>query len=445
MKKQLKFWCGILILGGILPFQGCGDDDDGPALLNIASVSASGTDFESGDPVSGIDLFAATSAEDVPLDVIIVATFSRDVDANTVTEASVALTENGNSAPVSVSTSGSTVTIDPTEMLKRGTTYSLSVSENVSATDGGLLNSSISLTFKTSGRAEVEPPQASSQRIYVTLDGSSDDQLGNYTLANEAAVTYTEDRFGQPNSAAYFDGDATIIEYNDGVSLITENFTQSMWVRIDTVDHFDAEGNLSGMFVFGIGNFRGIQLELHQWAKYNRMKYAQSFDNGAESTTAEDFTVWDLDGNLEEFEVNRGADFENNAAGGLVGLTVGKWAQIVFVYNASENKRYCYINGQLQRSTDFDDSTFETIQNITNMTFNVSDTQDEPSDPDYISPRLALGFMHGSDSKSFSNEPWGNFNIPTSQHYKGGMDDFRVWNVALTANEIQSLYDDEKP
>ena len=311
------------------------------------------------------------------------------------------------------------------------------------------MTSAASATFGSAGRGEVTPPQQAAQQLYLNLDGSADDQMGNYNVANEAAVTYGEDRFGQTGSAAYFDGDATIIEYADGVNLLSEDFTLSTWIYVDTIDHFDANGALAGMFVFGIGNFQGIHLELHQWAKYNRMKFAQSFETSStvagEEVTAEDFTVWDLNGTLEGFEVNRGADFENTVDGGLAGLMVGKWAHLVYVYNSAENKRYCYINGELQRSDDFTQSTIDKITKITNMTLNRSDVQDEPADDDYISDRLAIGFTHGSDSKRWSTEPWGGYSIPTSQHFKGAIDDFRVFSAALSATEVADLYDAEKP
>ncbi len=452
MKKVSLIFRMIMVIGvaatSAFVMSACDDEDEAPGALTVQSITASGTNFDTGEPVTDIDLFGATAADDVPLDATIVVTFNKPVDPTTVSGTTISVTGGATPPTVNTSVSGSTVTVTFDEDLERGTDYTVTVS-GVKAEDGVDLQSTATATFGSAGRGEVTPPQAAAQQIYTNFDGSAEDQMGNYTLANEAAVTYGEDRFGQAGSAAYFDGDETIVEYADGVNLIGADFTLSTWIYVDTVDHFDANGALAGMFVFGIGNFQGIHLELHQWAKYNRMKFAQTFETSStvagEETTAEDFTVWDLNGTMEDFETNRGADFENTVDGGLAGLMVGKWAHLVYVYSSAENKRYCYINGVLQRSDDFDNATIDRITKITSMTLNRSDVQDEPTDADYISDRLALGFTHGSDSKRWATEPWGGYTIPTAQHFKGAMDDFRVFNAALTGEEVSALYDDEKP
>lgn len=448
MIKTNKFLTMMtMAIGSLILFTYCSDDDDGggPGGFSVESITAAGTDFETGDPIEDLDLNAATAAEDVPLDAVIAITFSRDVDASTATSSTIILTGD-TAVATSVSATGPVVTVTPDGELQRGTTYTLDISSDVAAEGGGNLGSARSITFTTAGRGEVEAPQQEAQQIYVPLDGNAEDQLGNYSIANEAAVTYGEDRFGQAESAAYFDGDATIIEFENGVELISPAFSLAVWLKVDTVEHFNATGDLAGMFAIGMGNFNGWQLELGA-DRYDQMKVGQKFtsDDPDNPTTAEDFTIWNLDGTLEEFEVNRGADFEANIPGGLQGLMVDKWAHLVYVYDQEENKRYFYINGDLVRSTDFDNSTIPKIQQITGMVFAPSETQDEPDDVEYISRRLALGFVHGSDSKMWADTDFGSYQKETSNHYKGGMDDFRVWNSALTAEQVKALYDAEAP
>ena len=446
--KYIRFLS--LFLLGALPFvfMNCGDDDDGAGGLRLQSLTGSGTSFVTGDPVADLDLFGAFPTADVPLDVEITATFSAPLDNNTVTGAAIQLTAGADQVATTLAVNGAVVTITPDEALDRGTDYTLTVTTGVLTTDGASLSATTNLFFRTAGRGEVTPPREANQQIYVSLDNSTDDRTGNYALANEGAVTYGEDRFGQLNSAAFFDGDATIIEYEEGVNLISPEFSLSVWLRVDTVDHFNAEGNLASMFAIGMGNFNGWQMELRGGnARFDQLVVAQRFTSTDPNapTPAEDFTVWNLDGQLEDFEINRGADFEANVSGGLQGLLVDKWAHLVYVYNQSENSRFFYINGELVRRTNFNNSTVERIQNITGMVFGPNESQDEPSDPEFISRRLALGFVHGSDSKMWVGTPFGDYSIPTSNHYKGGMDDFRIWDAALTQAEVQQLYNDERP
>ena len=447
MTRVIKSLFGLILVAGMLFVVSCGDDDEGTDPLAVATITASGTDFETGDPVTDIDLFGATAADAVPLDPDIIITFNKDVDESTVTASNITVT-GGDPAPTpSYSTSGEVVTITFDEELQRGTDYTITVTTNVKAADGSSLNNQVTTTFGSAGRGEVTPPQEDAQQIYLPLDGSAEDATGNYAVANEAAVEYGEDRFGQPGSAAYFDGDATIIEYENGVDLLSQDFTMSFWMHVDTVDHLNADGNLASMFVVGMGNFNGLQVELDAGSKYNRMKIAQTLTgtDPDRPTAAEDFTIWGLDGTLEDFEVNRGADFENTVDGGLQGMIVGKWAHVVYVYNSAENARYMYINGVLQRSDMFENSTLPHIQAFNSLAFNPNENQDEPSDPEYISTRLALGFIHGSDSEMWATEPWGGYTNATANHFKGALDDFRIFNSALSASEVTDLYDDEAP
>ncbi|MBV6646331.1 MAG: Ig-like domain-containing protein [Cyclobacteriaceae bacterium] len=443
---MIRFTLGFLLIAGVSLTMSCGDDDSSPDPLTVVSITGSGTDFDTGQPVSGIDLFGATSATGVPLDLTITITFSADVDETTVSTSTISVT-GGDANTVNANTAGAVVTLTFTNELDRGTDYTIAVS-GISGSSGGTLGSTASVQFTSAGRGEVTPPNEGNQQIFLKLDGNANDETGNYAMANEAAIVYGADRFGQEGSAAYFDGDESIIEYTDGVNLISTDFTLSFWIYVDTVDHKDANGNLAGMFAVGMGNFNGWQLELNGGgAQFDRMKVGQRFttSDSENPTTAEDFTVWNLDGTLEGFEENRGADFENNVSGGLQGLMVGKWAHFVYVYNSSENTRYFYINGELQRRTNFNNSTIDKIKAITGMVFGPSETQDEPSDIEFISKRLALGFVHGTDSKMWVDQPWGGYTFPGANHFKGRMDDFRVFDMAYSGSDVTSLYNDEKP
>ncbi|HOY97719.1 MAG TPA: hypothetical protein PK509_18390, partial [Catalimonadaceae bacterium] len=62
----------------------------------------------------------------------------------------------------------------------------------------------------------------------------------------------------------------------------------------------------------------------------------------------------------------------------------------------------------------------------------------------FYSNVFAFGFICDRSATNFDAEPWGNFDVPTSNHFKGRLDDVRFFNVALTAAEITTLYNAEK-
>lgn len=58
---------------------------------------------------------------------------------------------------------------------------------------------------------------------------------------------------------------------------------------------------------------------------------------------------------------------------------------------------------------------------------------------------LAFGFVQSRAGTMWDNEPWGGYGITTSQHFKGWLDDFRVFHAAYSADDVAELYDAEKP
>ena len=57
---------------------------------------------------------------------------------------------------------------------------------------------------------------------------------------------------------------------------------------------------------------------------------------------------------------------------------------------------------------------------------------------------LAFGFIQSRAGLLWDTEPWGGYDFPTSNHFKGQLDDVRVWNKVLTGDEILLLYNSEK-
>ncbi|MCF8304601.1 MAG: Ig-like domain-containing protein, partial [Bacteroidales bacterium] len=116
--KHLKLLLAMILVAGVTVFIGCSDDDE-PAEMTIETITGTGTDLESGDQVTK-DLNAASAATDVPLDVVIEITFSKEVDAATVTSSTVTLSSSSGDVGLGLDVSGTTITVTPDGELERG-------------------------------------------------------------------------------------------------------------------------------------------------------------------------------------------------------------------------------------------------------------------------------------------------------------------------------------
>ena len=62
-----------------------------------------------------------------------------------------------------------------------------------------------------------------------------------------------------------------------------------------------------------------------------------------------------------------------------------------------------------------------------------------------VANELALGFIQSRAGTMWDTEPWGGYDIPTANHFRGQLDDLRFYHKALTAAEIDLMYKSEKP
>ncbi|WP_161622679.1 Ig-like domain-containing protein [Cesiribacter andamanensis] len=430
--KHTKMLFSLFALSGMLFFTGCDDDDNGAPALTIQSISASGTDLETGQTVQK-DLNAASAAEDVPLDAVMTVTFSSDVNASTATASNVSLTSASGTVPVTVSASGNTMTITPQQELERGTQYTLNLGNGISGANGGAFTAT-TRTFTSAGRGAVTPPQSASQTAYFTFDGHADDAMGTYDADDVVDITWVADRFGQMESAAQFNGNTSIIEVPNGADLLTSDWTLSFWSWVDTVDHVNADGNKAGHFIMGVGAFHGFQVETNGRADVLIMAARYSKEDG--TTIPNNFFV-NADG---QDAANGGWDaieVEANVAGGMRTLLAQKWAHIVLTYNSEENKRSLYINGQLMERDNLNIPT--DLSTVNGLTFDPTGTAD------VIGDKLAFGFPFDRSTTLWQNEPWGSYNLPTANHFKGALDDVRFFEAALSEAEVTALYNAERP
>jgi hypothetical protein len=420
-----------LTLLGFLFIMSCAKDPD---ALSIVSILGEGTSLQDGSTVNS-DLNGVTSAEDVPVNTEITITFDRAVDASTVNDTNVKLTNGAGEVVITATASSATIKIKPADVLERGTQHTISL-QNILAEDGGTLTST-TRTFTTEGRAPIVVPHAENQIAYWTFDGITDDMTGDYPADNVVAINFGTDRYGQGNSTATFDGDKSIIEVLDGDRMMDANdITISFWIKTNSIYHLNENGDPSGHFVFGLGAFFGFQFEIP--ADYSACKLALSYVTEAGTPTSED--LW-FNGNGEDKDNGgwQGWDYVANltGSGGVQGLLKDKWAHIVCTYDAESKRGMMFINGEIMKSQDFNLwPEADAKSTITGIGY-------QGSEPD-VENILAIGFIKSIDSQMWETEPWGGYQFPTSNHFKGDLDDFRVFNAPFSIDDAKALYDAEK-
>ena len=410
---------------------GCTEEPD-PVIISF--IEASGTSFGDGSAVTK-NLNGASSAEDVPLNAIITVTFDKEIDATTVNSTNVTMFNDAGSIEITINASGTVMTIEPVSDLLRGTLYTVSFA-NLKATDEAIFNTALR-TFTTEGRAPVVVPNADAMLAYWPFDNDPNDFTGNFPSDKVVAITYGTDRFELGNSVATFDGDQSIIEVpNADQFMAGDDFTLSFWMKTNSTDHVDADGNPSNHFVLGLAAFKGFQFEVP--ADFNSCKLACQYGLPDGTTTAED--TW-FPGNGEDKDNGgwQGWDFaaDLTASGGVPSLLQDKWAHIICTYNATAKQSRMYINGELMKSFDFNLwPEGDPKKEVTGVAYGGL----EPSEL----PVLAFGFIHSSGGTLWDTEPWGNYDLPTSNHFKGALDDVRIFSAAYSASDAKDLYDAEK-
>ena len=425
MKTTIKLFTALILIGGFVAFMGCEDDE--PGQLEIVSIEATGTDLESGETVTK-DLNAATAPKDMPIDAVIEAEFSKNLDSESIDAGVIHLTKGDESVELEVSVDGEIVTIAPVGDLERGTEYSLKFDATIKADDGGSFTS-IERSFKTAGQGIVTPPQSDHQIAYFTFNETLEDYTGNYGHGNKAEVTgYVEDRFGYMNSAAEFNGTTDIVDVANTGDLINPSTTISFWMRVDLED----ENYENGMFLMGAMAEFGYFFELGKNENGPWLKMATRHKEHPDATG--DFgsaTAWG--------DAIRGDGTQTDATnweGDLSGMLDKEWAHVVLSYNESNSMKRAYINATKVWEMDLSESDEWKMKEMHLDTENATD----------YSMDVGIGFAGSSDNHSTG---WADYQTyvddGVAKTFSGYMDDVRFFNTALTAADVQALYDSEKP
>lgn len=414
--KRLINYSFVAVLVGVLTLAGCKKDDE-PVNpdISVSTIMSGST-----------DLYGATSATGVSESENIVITFSTAVDAATLS--GITLKRGNVDVAVATSASGSTVTVDPTDNLLSGTNYTLTISGVKS--DKGEAAADVTTNFTTSGVGLDTPPQKDAQVLYLPLNGSIMDITGNSSSSFEQ-VGYTTDRFGNADAAAIFAGataagNGDIVELTGG-PFVNPSTTISVWFKVNSADY--AAGSL---FMFGDATERGFFMEVGgdlAWTKLatshmlspDPMNHyfgtAWTDPNGDGIVGGQ--TIYDYTGSIKD----------------LIGDNT--WAQLVMTYDASTSVKTLYFNGTKAMQVDIDlDATEWYLKDLA-----IADKADGTGDAIAgIDDVLSLGY---SCSRANSATGWSVYSTATNT-FKGCMDDFRIFNKALSESEVTQLYNSEK-
>jgi len=434
--KKYKHLFNLVLITGILFMVSCDNEDDEPAALTVTAITATGTDVKSGEETT-IDLNGATVAEGVPVNPVITITFSAEVDETTVSQSSV----NIEGATYDLAVNGMDVVATVSEELPRGTNFSLSLGE-VSSTAGGSLTAT-SRSFKTGGRAPVVPPKEENQLAFWKFDGDATDETGSYDADTELNIEYVTDRHDEAASTALFDGDASIIEVNNASDLMKENssWTISLWMNIDTLNNLNADGTgPAGQFVFGMGAFYGFRMESSGSANnFSLATFWEIEPEGEDPYTRGEGFSFNGDGIYNATGGWRGHTYEEDLSdqGGLSAVLVSNWKHIVFTYDAPSLVASIYIDGKLMKEQDYNEYAPHPQEDCVGWKY----SGEEPN----VFPDLAFGWVQSRRGELWQDTGFGNFDLPTSNHFKGMLDDFRIFDASYSSEDVLDLYNAEKP
>lgn len=395
---------------------GCKKDEDEDVSFTLSTL-------KSGD----IDMNGATSPNNIPSEPVIKATFTVAVDAGTANSNTITMVRDYDDATIglTITVSGSTISIEPSESLGNGALFKLSFKAGIKSTDGQDL-APFDRTFTTIGTFVP-----SGQIAHWGFEDNADDDIGSWNSSAVIDIAYAASRNEAAGKAASFNGTTSIIEIPNGDQLInTSDFTVSFWVKTNSAD------KETGHFVLGLGAFYGIQFEI--FGAYDGAKFAIRYEAASGETASEDmwFPVEATDYSNGGWQ---GWDFAKSiSADDMMAYLKDSWLQVVYTYHGATRKGTLYYNGEKMKSFDFNLWPEEDLKRT------IVGLKYDGVEPDVVN-ELAFGFIQSRAGTMWDTEPWGGYDFPTANHFKGMLDDVRFFHKSLTAQEVDLMYNSEKP
>lgn len=388
-----------------------------PEPLALASLTA-GT----------IDLNGATSPSNVPVNPTIVATFNVEVDAATANATNITMIQDYDDAPIAltITASGKSITIVPQANLGTGTLYQLSFGAGLKSVDD-LAITPLQRTFTTEGFFAPAGAVA-----HFTFEDNANDVIGAWdpVAADIIDITYTASRKASAGKAATFNGTTSLIEIPNGDLLMnTNSFSIAFWVKTNST------GKTNGHYVMGLAGWNGIQYEI--FGGYDGSKFAIQYQH-ATGTAAEDmwFPVEAKYNNLPPDQAWQGWTYAKSlTAAEMMAKLKDNWLHVVYTYDAPTKVGTLYFDGVRMKSFDFN-------------LWPVGDAKRGVTGLKYAGiaadKKWALGFIQGRNNRTISDD-WADYANPANNHFKGQLDDIRIWHKAIKENEVLLMYNSEKP
>jgi hypothetical protein len=428
MKRKIVILSALFAVLALVAINSC--KKSSPTALEVGTIM-----------IGTIDLNGAVAPTNVPLNPVITATFTTDVDPATATSGNITLTQeyDGSSIPLTFSVSGAVVTITPQPPLANGSLYTLNISSGLKATNGETLTA-INRLFTTLG--SFLPAGAVA---YWNFDGNADDQMGVYNPSADGVtdITYVTGRNSSSGQAAQFNGTTSLIEIPDGDVLENSaDFSLSFWMKCDTTAK-------RHQFVLGLAGWHGYLFEYDShvdnnpvtplenrigWCKftawYNNPTAPNSEDTYFPATATK--TTKD-NGGFQGWTFCK--DLISNNGLGVNGLLAQVWAHVVCTYDHATKLGTIYINGEEMKQFDFnlypaDDARI----NTTGLIYSGN-----PGNNSFV-----FGFIQDKVDPTIPDS-WADYNDPNNQHFQGQLDDVAIYHSVLSQNLITQMYNSGKP
>lgn len=391
-------------------------------LIGVTNCKKSNPTFELSSLVAGtVNLNAATAPTDVPPDATIEADFNLDVDAATVNNTVITLVRLYDTTTISmtITVTGKKITMVPGENLGNGSQYTLSFLTGIKATDGQMLTA-FDRSFTTVGQFVPSGVVA-----YWNFENNANDQVGTYSPTADGIIdmTYEASHTTAAGQAASFNGTTSLIEIPNGdIIMDTHDFSLTFWVKAVSAN------KTNDQFVMGLAGWFGFQFQI--MAAYDQCKLAAQYDEGGGLSASED--LWfPADGNLGWQGWTFCRDLTNQ--GGLAFLVKDKWANIACVYNSTTKVGTMYINGVIEKSQDFNlwpDG--DPKRGVVGLKYAGNAGNNH----------FVFGFIQDKTDPTIP-DAWAQYSDPTNGHFQGMLDDVRIFHKALSANEVQKMYETE--
>jgi len=369
-----------------------------------------------------IDLNGATSPTNVPVNPTITATFSVSIDPATATATNITMVQDYDDAPITldITVADKVITITPTTDLGPGTLYQLSFEAGLKSTDG-LALTALQRTFTTEGA--FSPVGAIA---HWTFEDNANDIIGAYDPlpADIIDITYTDSRNAAAGKAATFNGTTSIIEVPNGDDLINTTFSIAYWIKTNSAEKTNAH------FVMGLAAWYGFYIEI--FGAYDGAQLKFQFEPADHSAGAVDAMWFPA---LADVSFSGWTYAKSLTITEMQALLKDAWLHVVFTFDGPTKVATLYYNGQKMKSFDFN-------------LYPADHVLKGAIGPIYAGlptgNNLALGFIQGRNNRIVTDD-WANYADPANSHFKGQLDDIRIWHKTVTASEVLLMYNSEKP